>query len=154
MSALIRTLTYVLLALPLLLFVAGKLGQNALSLTGLFLVAVYAWVWLRFRPGRFVVHPQILEVIWPMKRRQLARASITGVQLIGRHELREKIGLAMRIGAGGLWGGFGWLWTTRQGIIQMYISCTDNLVWIESVDERPWLISPEEPEAFIEALSS
>jgi hypothetical protein len=34
----------------------------------------------------------------------------------------------------------------------MYISRTDRFVWIERGDERPWLITPEEPEAFVRAL--
>jgi hypothetical protein len=53
-----------------------------------------------------------------------------------------------------LWGGFGWLWTQRRGIVQMYISRTDGLVWIERISDRPWLITPDEPENFVRALSS
>jgi hypothetical protein len=60
----------------------------------------------------------------------------------------------MRVGAGGLWGGFGWLWTQRRGIVQMYISRTDGFVWIERIGDRPWLITPDEPEKFVRALSS
>jgi hypothetical protein len=36
----------------------------------------------------------------------------------------------------------------------MYISRTDGFVWIERVDQRPWLITPEHPEAFVRTLSS
>jgi hypothetical protein len=60
----------------------------------------------------------------------------------------------MRIGAGGLWGGFGWLWTKRKGMVQMHVSRTDGFVWIERKADRPWLITPENPEAFVRALSS
>jgi hypothetical protein len=35
----------------------------------------------------------------------------------------------------------------------MYISRTDQFVWIERRNERPWLITPENPEAFIRALT-
>jgi hypothetical protein len=59
---------------------------------------------------------------------------------------------AFFVGAGGLWGGFGWLWTERRGIAQMYVSRTEGLVWIERRGGRPWLITPEEPEAFVRAL--
>jgi hypothetical protein len=58
-----------------------------------------------------------------------------------------------RVGAGGLWGGFGWLWTEKRGIVQMYVSRTDRFVWIERGAERPWLISPENPEAFVRLLT-
>ncbi len=125
-----------------------------MAIPGLLLVAIYAWVWLRFRPTLFVVRPGVLEVIWPLKRRQIRREEIADVRLIDKGELRQQVGWGMRVGAGGLWGGFGWLWTARRGIVQMYISRTDGFVWIERVDERPWLITPEHPEAFIRSLSS
>jgi hypothetical protein len=34
----------------------------------------------------------------------------------------------------------------------MYITRTDRFVWIERRNERPWLITPENPEDFIQAL--
>ncbi len=154
MSPLILTLTLVLLALPLAFFAGALFGRRLLSVPALFVVAIYAWVWLRFRPSRFVVHQRVLEVIWPLKRREVPREDISNVRLIDRHELRGEIGWGMRIGAGGLWGGFGWLWTKRRGIVQMYISRTDRFVWIERAGGRPWLITPEQPEAFVRALLS
>jgi hypothetical protein len=93
-------------------------------------------------------------VIWPLKRREIPREDISNVRLIHGQELRREIGWGLRVGAGGLWGGFGWLWTKRRGIVQMYISCTDRFVWIERANSRPWLITPEQPEAFVRALSS
>ena len=56
--------------------------------------------------------------------------------------------------AGGLGGGFGWLWTQKRGVVRMYISRTDGLVWIERRSERPWLVTPEKPEAFVRALTT
>jgi hypothetical protein len=93
-------------------------------------------------------------VVWPLKRREIRRDGIAGVRLVDRRTLRRDIGWGMRVGAGGLWGGFGWLWTTRRGIVQMYVSRTDGFVWIERLNDRPWLITPERPEAFVRALST
>jgi hypothetical protein len=76
------------------------------------------------------------------------------VRSIGKEELRRKIGWGLRVGAGGLWGGFGWLWTKDRGIVQMYVSRTDGFVWVEVTNGRPWLITPEQPEQFVIALSS
>ena len=154
MSRGILILTFVLLALPVAFLGKAVLGDIRFVLPGALLVAIYAWVWLRFRPSLFVVHPGALEMIWPLKRRQMRRAEISDVRLIDKGELRREIGWGMRVGAGGLWGGFGWLWTARRGIVQMYISRTDGFVWIERGDQRPWLITPERPEAFVRALSS
>jgi hypothetical protein len=153
MSPLVLTLTVVLLALPPAFFVGMLFGSRLLAVPALIIIAIYTWVWLRFRPSQFVVHPGGLQVIWPLKRREIPREDISNVRLIDRQDLRKEIGWGMRVGAGGLWGGFGWLWTKRRGIVQMYVSRTDRFVWIERADGRPWLITPEQPEAFIRALS-
>jgi signal transduction histidine kinase len=153
MSPAIKWLTLLLLALPFAFFGGGLVSQRILLLPALFIVATYAWIWLRFRPQSFIVRDRELEVVWPWKRRSIARDSISGVQLLDARALRAEIGWGMRVGAGGLWGGFGWLWTTRRGIVQMYVSRTDGLVWIERANERPWLITPERPEEFVTALT-
>ncbi len=154
MSTMILILTLGLLALPLFFLVFAGFRRGLLSVPALLLVGIYGWVWLRFRPTRFIVRPGVLEVVWPLKRRRIRRDEISAVRLIGRGELRGEVGWCMRVGAGGLWGGFGWLWTQRRGIVQMYISRTDGFVWIERVGDRPWLITPEHPEAFVRALSN
>ena len=152
MSPLILVVTCILLALPAAFFLGSRFGARFLSIPALVLIAVYAWVWLRFRPTRFVVHPRALEVIWPLKRREVSRDDISNVRLLDGYELRKEVGWGLRVGAGGLWGGFGWLWTQRRGIVQMYVSRTDRFVWIEPAAGRPWVITPEEPEAFVRAL--
>ncbi|MBI4483576.1 MAG: hypothetical protein HY652_11895 [Acidobacteria bacterium] len=154
MSVLILILTLGLLALPLVFLANVVFGKWAYVAPALLVVAIYFWVWLRFRPTLFVIRPDVLEVVWPLKRRQIRRDDISDVRLIDRQELRREAGWCMRVGAGGLWGGFGWLWTQRRGIVQMYVSRTDRFVWIERASDRPWLITPEQPEAFVRALLS
>jgi hypothetical protein len=154
MCRLIRILTLGLLALPLVFLATAVFGRWLSVAPGLMVAAIYVWVWLRFRPSRFVVRPDVVEVVWPLKRREIPRDEISEVRLIDRRELRGEVGWCMRVGAGGLWGGFGWLWTQRRGIVQMYISRTDRFVWIERVSGRPWLITPDRPEAFVRALAS
>jgi len=146
-------ITTLLLALPIALLVGALFAGHFLSIVALLVGAIYSWVWLRFRPRRFVVHDHSLEVIWPLKRRTIPRADILSVRMIEREELQKEIGWGLRIGAGGLWGGFGWLWTRRRGIVQMYVSRTDLFIWIEPARGRPWLVTPERPENFVRALS-
>jgi len=153
MCTLLRTLTLVLAALPVTFLLAGNVGPRALYLPALLLLLTYGWVWSRFRPTAFVVHPDSLEVIWPLKGRRIRRDGISSVRVIDRQELRQEVGWGMRVGAGGLWGGFGWLWTSRRGIVQMYVSRLDRFVWIERGKERPWLITPERSEEFVAALT-
>jgi hypothetical protein len=154
MSPAIRALTVGLLALPLVLLWLARGTGTALTIPALLMAAVYAWVWLRFRPTAFVVRPGALEVIWPLKRGRLSLATVSSVQLIDRHEVRRRIGFAIRIGAGGLWGGFGWLWTTRRGMVRMYVSRLDQFVWIERRGGPPWLITPDSPDMFVRALTA
>jgi hypothetical protein len=154
MSPLILALTLGLFLLPLLFFASAALWRPAAALPGMLVLAAYFWVWLRFRPSRFVVSRGALEVVWPLKHRRIPRGDISSVRLIDKRELRHEIGWGMRVGVGGLWGGFGWLWTKRRGIVQMYISRTDGFVWIERAGDRPWLVTPAEPESFVRALST
>jgi hypothetical protein len=154
MSTLILVLTLVTLALPLLFLALAATATRVLLLPALLLVGLDAWVWLRFRPTSFVVRPDALEVVWPLKRRLIPRDTIASARCIDGAALRRDSGWGLRVGVGGLWGGFGWLWTERRGIVQMYISRTDDLVWIERPGARPWLITPEQPAEFVRALSS
>jgi hypothetical protein len=153
MSPLMLTLTLLFLAAPPALLVGALLGRPQLGAVALLLLALDAWVWLRFRPSRFTVQRSELEVIWPLKSRHIPRESIVSARVIDRQELKREIGWGMRVGAGGIWGGFGWLWTKRRGVVQMYISRTDGFVWIERAGDRPWLLTPEEPNQFVRALS-
>ncbi len=153
MSPVIRGLTLIMLALPLLFLAGAAFGAWPALAPALFIFAMYVWVWTRFRPTRFILHPGHLEVVWPLKRREIRRETISDVRIIECQDLKNEVGFCMRVGAGGLWGGFGWLWTQKRGIVQMYITRTDRFVWIERHNARPWLINPEDPEAFVRALT-
>ena len=84
MSPLIRALTIFFLALPLALLGAVLLGTHQLAVPALLVVIIHSWVWLRFRPNAFVVHPRALEIVWPLKRREMRRDDITDVRIIGK----------------------------------------------------------------------
>src|SRR5689334_1079208 len=152
MSPAIWWFTVVLLLVAAVLIALAVLGKPPGAVPALLAVAVYAWVWLGFRPARFIVHADALEMVWPLRREIIPRTQIAGVRLIDRPELRSEIGWGIRIGAGGLWGAFGWLWTQRRGLIRFYISRTDGLVWIERAGKRPLLITPERPAEFVRAM--
>ena len=154
MSTDLRVVSAFLLAIPVAMAVALVAGYHDLLIPLLLVMAIYAWVWLRFRPSEFVIHPDCVEIVWPLKRRRIARASMTSWRVIDTPALKREIGWGARVGAGGLWGGFGWLWTRRRGIVQMYITRTDAYVWLERGAERPWLITPERPDDFVRELGT
>lgn len=154
MSPIILVMTLILLALPIFFFIAVLFGARFHIVPGLLVSTLYAWIWLRFRPSHFVVHDHALEILWPLKRREISRDGISSVRLLTSEELKREIGWGLRMGAGGLGGGFGWLWTKQHGLVQMYVSRTDQFVWIDRGNDRPWLLTPEQPEAFVHALST
>jgi hypothetical protein len=92
MSPVVLIVTLVLLALPVIFIIAALAGTRLHIVPGLFVIAVYVWMWLRFRPNRFVVHEGSLEVIWPLKRREIPRDNISNVRLLDRDALRKEIG--------------------------------------------------------------
>ena len=154
MSPSLLVLTGVLLALPLALLGLAALLTPLLLGPAVFILAIYAWIWLRYRPTAFVVHPRALEVTWPLRRREIPRDDISAVRVIDRQTLRRAAGWGVRVGAGGLFGGFDYLWTTNRGLVRMYVSRTDRFVWIERKSDRPWLITPDQPDAFVRAMAA
>ena len=153
MSASILALTLFLLALPIVFVVFALYSTWLMLIPAALLLPLYLWIWLWFRPSTFVIRPDAIEVVWPLRRREIARRTISSVRILDRVALRREVGWGMRVGAGGLGGGFGWLWTTRRGLVRMYVSRLDGFVWIERGAEQPWLITPDRPDAFARALT-
>ena len=129
MSPLMIVLTVLVLAVPVVFAVTGVWAGNAPLLWVALLIAAGCWlVWLYARPNRFEVSSQGLAIVWPVRRRLIAAREIAGVRPIEPWELRQEVGWGGRIGVGGLWGQFGWLWTARRGNLVIYVSRTDGLV--------------------------
>jgi hypothetical protein len=155
MSGLIRLFTLALLALPIWLSARGlSEPRGPLLVIGLLLAVLYLAVWLWSRPTGFAVTPGALILRWPVRRWEIPRADIASARRLEAEALKRELGFAARIGVGGLWGGFGWLWTRRRGLIDFYISRLDGYVMIERRKGRPLLVTPAEPAAFVEALRS
>jgi hypothetical protein len=151
MSPLLLWLSIALLGIPLGFIAPALAGRTSLLVgPGLLVTGIYAYIWFWMRPTRFEVDGEGMTVVWPMRRERVPRARLAGARLIDREDLRGEVGWGMRVGAGGLWGGFGWLYTQKRGVVRMYISRIDRFVWIETLDrKRPWLVTPSDPEAFV-----
>src|SRR5262245_60833209 len=152
MSPLIRGVTIVLLALPLG-FAAGAvgLGLRALWIPAVFLAVTFAVVWLAARPVRFEAGPGSIAMRFPLWTRSVP--DIASARLVTARELRESCGFMLRVGVGGLWGGFGWLWTTRRGLIEFYISRTDGFVLAERRQGRLLLLTPDDPRGLVQVVA-
>lgn len=119
--------------------------------TAAFMVLTYASVWLGFRPSRFVIEPEALTIEWPLRSRVIRRADIERARIVSAADFRREYGYGMRIGAGGLWGGFGLLKTGAE-TFSMWISRTDRYVIVTLRNDRPLLLTPTLPERFVELL--
>lgn len=157
MSKGLRVLTWSLLALPALFLLASLNAPRpvswALAASTAFIVALYAGIWLAWRPTAFELDADTLRIRWPLRSRAIARADVEGARVVTSSEFRREYGYGVRVGAGGLWGGFGLLKTGRA-TFSMWISRTDRFVLVTLRGARPLLVTPEEPERFVETLVS
>lgn len=146
-------LTLTMLALPVLLAVSFLRSLPAPSLWLPAAIAVlYLSIWLWWRPRRFELDPAGLTIHWPLRRQHIPWPEIRAARELRRSEVRSELGFAARIGAGGLWGGFGWLWSSRRGLLDLYVSRTDGVVIVERHPGRALLITPEQPREFSRAV--
>jgi hypothetical protein len=153
MSPFIKILTIFLWSLPILLGSLALVSHSrSLFLTFLVLLALYGAVWLWCRPSHFIVSPNYLEVVFPRWRRRIPMSDVAAIRLLDKETFRREFGCAMRIGVGGLWGGFGWLWTSRGGFLEFYISRLDGFVFIKRLTGNNLLITPSNSEQFMSTV--
>jgi hypothetical protein len=155
MSPVFRWFTTVLLLLPIGLAVAGMTARlPALAIPAVLLAMTYAVVWLAARPTRFELAPGAIEVVFPLWRRTIPAGDGLTARALDFYQIRQEFGLPLRIGVGGLWGAFGWFWTARRGLIEVYMSRMDDLVLVERRQGRPLLLTPEDPAGMIQGIAA
>lgn len=156
MSPLLRWLTVALFGIPLAFLVLPTAANapSGLALVGLAVLALFAAIWVWWRPARFEVSANGLRIVFPGRSRLIPLQDVNGCRPLSSEAFKKEFGWAMRIGAGGLWGGFGWLWTAREGLIDFYISRTDDFLLVERRSGRHLLITPERPQAMAETLGA
>src|SRR5262245_17537810 len=155
MSMDIRVLTWIVLALPFALALGGALGRGPargiLLEVAVLVLLLYVSVWLLWRPTAFEVDPSGLRILWPLRARIIPGRDIAEAVVLSREAFRREFGRAMRIGVGGLWGGFGWLYTSK-GLLDLYVSRTDRIVLVRLRAGRPLLLPPAAEARFVAAL--
>ena len=156
MSRSLQVLTWALFLLPVtLLYQSLRSPEPARAVllgTVAFVVLIYASVWFVWRPTGFEIDAETLRIVWPIRSRTIPRSAVMDVRIVTGAEFRAEYGYGMRIGAGGLWGGFGLL-KMRRTTFSMWISRLDRFVIVDLRGaRRPLLVTPEEPERFAAAL--
>ena len=157
MSGPIRWLTWVLMVIPIGFLAAPLLDWRLfpMDLFGGVIALSYAFIGLYMRPSAFVATPAGLDILWPLRRRRIPRANLLGASEVDLADLRREFGLLLRVGAGGLWGGFGLAWSSRGEHLSLYVSRhADGFVLVRIRGGRSLLITPERPSDFVAAFSS
>ena len=153
MDLLMRSMTAGLLLLPAFFAYASLTSPDpegaALAGVGAFVVAIYGSVYFWWRPRGFAVEEGALTLVFPIRSKRIE--GVIKAERIDRDELKRRYGWQARVGAGGLWGGFGWLYSSR-GWMEFYISRMDGYVLLTRREGLPVLISPERPDALIAAV--
>lgn len=153
MSTPFVALTALLYLLPLTFFALALSGVAGVLLwPAVLVVLLYGLCWMLMRPRCFRLHDNRLEIAWPWRRRLIPLHALIEAELIDGVKLKQRLGLAARIGVGGLWGVFGILASRKAGKVSTWISRHDQLVWLAFSDRPPLLITPENPEQFVAAL--
>lgn len=156
MSPLILGLTIVLLFLPVLFLGIGIFGAGParaiLLVTGVLIVLLYLGIWVYGRPSSYRVTPAELMIIWPIRSRPVPRHDVASARVMTLKDFRTEYGNTVRIGAGGLFGTFGWLWSWRSGRLDVYVTNLGPWVVVERRSGRPLVLSPEDPDGFAAAL--
>jgi hypothetical protein len=151
----IRGSTVVLWAIPIL-FLGSALrvpDGGPVGILGLFLVAIYAHVWFWWRPHGFEVTDSELIVRFPWRTKRIPRDRILGCAIMTSDQLQARFGRTYRVGAGGLWGGFGWLVSSKREWIEFYISRQTDFLLLERKDDIPLLITPAQTADMLAALT-
>jgi Bacterial PH domain len=130
---------------------APAIAHAPILLSAVLVAFVYVSVWLGWRPMRFELEGDQLRIVWPVRSRSISARAVLSARVLTSPEFRREFGYGMRIGAGGLWGGFGLL-KTRTATFSMWISRLDRMVLVELRGARPLLITPERPEEFVQAV--
>jgi hypothetical protein len=151
----LQALTAIVLLVPVGIVAAahhasGTVRPEVLGAVGL-IALLYATVWLWWRPSRFEISAHGLSIIWPLRRRTIVSAQLGRATTIDRATLRRDYGRGMRVGAGGLWGGFGLL-VTPKATFSYYVSRSDAFVLVPVAGARTLMLTPERPQAFVAAL--
>ncbi len=132
----------------------GEARQGVLFATGVVtasLVFVFLLMWAVYRPLRIEISEAGVRICWAV-RKTLIRAEDIKAVCPGDG---ERVGHIYRIaGMGGVGGTFGLCRSRELGFVSVYATRRDGAVLIERTEGRPFLITSDQPEAFIKAVST
>ena len=151
MSWLVGGVTGILLFIPISFVIAGAWGTQPLLVVGLLVALLYGLVAVAFRPKGFLVSDSDLAIQWPVRQMVYPVSTLTSAEVLTASDFYQQFRWTVRVGAGGLFGTFGWLWTA-QGWVTTYASRHDTFVLVRRAKGSPLLITPDRAEEFVSIL--
>lgn len=147
----IGALTAVATFVPIAMLAGGLAMRRPVAGPVLFVLAIYALIAIGLRPVGFEVSPAGLRLRWIGRSIFIPRSRLQRAELIDRGAFRDEFGSAVRVGAGGFLGGFGYAWT-RRGWVDLEVSRMSGMVLIRTKG-RPLLLTPEDPQRFVDHVN-
>ncbi len=146
-------LTAGLLAMPVILLGLAQASPLAVSMgsTAGLLMVLFVAIWLVARPARYDVGEDGITMVFPVWRRTVPWTAVRAARTFAGDAFTREVGWGMRVGAGGLFGSFGWL-VTSIGTLEMYVSRRSDLVLVECEGRKHLLVSPSDAQAFATAV--
>lgn len=103
-----------------------------------------------YAPQAYIVESDKLSIIRPIGNIDLALNNFSSVRLVDKSEIRT---LVRTFGVGGLFGYFGFYYSSSMGKLSLYTTQRKNLVLIEQKEGRKVILSPDDA-SLVETLVS
>lgn len=102
-------------------------------------------------PKEYIINHEELVIKKVMGKTVIRRASIVGIEIL---QQKDVSGALRTFGVGGLFGYFGKFYKKQLGSMNWYATRLDTPVLITTIDNVKYLLSPDEPIRFSEALKT
>ncbi len=139
-----------------LVIVVGQLvyfqndGPMATNLVIALLPLIYLVVFM-MSPREYVINHEELVIRKVIGKTVIRRASIVGIEILQHKDIS---GAVRTFGVGGLFGYFGKFYKKQFGSMNWFATRLDTPVLINTIDNVKYLLSPDEPIRFSEALKT
>lgn len=138
--------TGVLLLVAVIMYHAGRKG---LAEPWIWIVLIVMGITFLFAPLRYAINTSDVEIGRFINTKHISTNDITGVARVPSGEL----GAGLRVfGSGGFMGYLGIFWYSSAGWVRAHCTDRSKLVMITTA-KRKYLISPDEPDDFIENVN-
>jgi hypothetical protein len=122
--------------------------SSIITITTLLISYLIAFI---FRPISYIILDELLVIHRPLLDIKIALTEIENIVVLDSQELK---GTIRTFGVGGLWGYWGRFANSRIGAMKWYATRMNNAVLITTGNNKKIVLTPDDPELFVEKLKS